>query len=265
MLATVTDGPRFADHHTLSLPDSRSTSDTQHRKRGHGQHLREVAGRETLPSRSRNLRCAKLGQGTTLPSSRQPSPDTRRPSHLQRVGPAGETAAGIKDSSPPKWPSCSWVTATTSTASGCSPWASSVANRQAMPQSTKKQRLPLAGQVHAPLPPSAATERVTATSGTDPYDSIPRQPRTSRSPTYQPDEHAKTSVFEHGGRHSPGSPGEWRRRSSAPGRSRWTRSHLPPGSVLPRERHGRSLPRYGELIFGTPPRHRAPNRNLEGA
>jgi hypothetical protein len=57
-----------------------------------------------------------------------------------------------------------------------------------------------------------------------------------------------------------GSPGRQTRRSSTPGRSRWTRSHLPPESIFPRARRGRSLPRCGELTFGTPPRHRAPDR-----
>jgi hypothetical protein len=33
-----------------------------------------------------------------------------------------------------------------------------------------------------------------------------------------------------------------------------------PASVFPRARHGRSLPRCGELTFRTPARHRAPNR-----
>ena len=54
--------------------------------------------------------------------------------------------------------------------------------------------------------------------------------------------------------------GPRRRRSSTPGRSRWTRSHLPPESVFPRARRGRSLPRCGEPTFRTPPRHRAPSR-----
>ena len=40
--------------------------------------------------------------------------------------------------------------------------------------------------------------------------------------------------------------GPRRRRSSTPGRSRRTRSHLRPESVFPRARHGRSLPRRGE-------------------
>jgi hypothetical protein len=55
-----------------------------------------------------------------------------------------------------------------------------------------------------------------------------------------------------------GPPGPRRRRSGTPGRSRWTRSHLPPESIFPRARRGRSLPRCGELTFRTPPRHRAP-------
>jgi hypothetical protein len=55
-----------------------------------------------------------------------------------------------------------------------------------------------------------------------------------------------------------GSQGPRRRSSSTPGRSRWTRSHLPPESIFPRARRGRSLPRCGELSFRTPPRHRAP-------
>jgi len=57
-----------------------------------------------------------------------------------------------------------------------------------------------------------------------------------------------------------GPPGPRRCRSSTPGRSSWTRSHVPPESVFPRARRGRSLPRCGELTFRTPPRHRAPNR-----
>ena len=52
--------------------------------------------------------------------------------------------------------------------------------------------------------------------------------------------------------------GPRRRRSSTPGRSRWTRSHLPPESIFPRARRGRSLPWCGELTFRTPPRHRVP-------
>jgi hypothetical protein len=48
-------------------------------------------------------------------------------------------------------------------------------------------------------------------------------------------------------------------------RSRWTRGHPPPASVLPGARHGRSLPRCGELAFRTPTRHRARTGNLEGA
>ena len=42
------------------------------------------------------------------------------------------------------------------------------------------------------------------------------------------------------------------------GCSRWRRNHTPPESVFPRARHGRSLPRCGELAFRTPTRHRAP-------
>lgn len=68
-------------------------------------------------------------------------------------------------------------------------------------------------------------------------------PDASRSPAYQPVEHARTSVAEHGDRCSPRlAGGSRRRRSSTPGRSSWTRSHLPPESVFPRARHGRSLP-----------------------
>ena len=58
----------------------------------------------------------------------------------------------------------------------------------------------------------------------------------------------------------PGPPGPRRRRSSTPGCSSWRRNHRPPESVFPRARHGRSLPRCGELAFRTPPRHRAPDR-----
>jgi hypothetical protein len=36
-------------------------------------------------------------------------------------------------------------------------------------------------------------------------------------------------------------------------------------SVFPRTRHGRSLPRCGELAFQTPTRHRARTGNLEGS
>jgi hypothetical protein len=57
-----------------------------------------------------------------------------------------------------------------------------------------------------------------------------------------------------------GPPGPRRRRSSTPGCSSWTRNHPPPESVFPRARHGRSLPRCGELAFRTAPRHRAPDR-----
>ena len=57
-----------------------------------------------------------------------------------------------------------------------------------------------------------------------------------------------------------GPPGPRRCRSSTPGHSSWARSHLPSGSVFPRARRGRSLPRCGELTSRTPPRHRAPNR-----
>jgi hypothetical protein len=91
-------------------------------------------------------------------------------------------------------------------------------------------------------------------------DAVRLDPGASRSPTYQPDERAQTSASEHGDRHSPGSPGPRRRRSSTPGRSSWTRSHLPPESIFPRARHGRSLPRRGELTSRTPTRHRALNR-----
>jgi hypothetical protein len=48
-----------------------------------------------------------------------------------------------------------------------------------------------------------------------------------------------------------GLPGPRRRRSSTPGCSSWTRNHPPPESVFPRARHGRSLPRCGELAFRT--------------
>jgi hypothetical protein len=51
-----------------------------------------------------------------------------------------------------------------------------------------------------------------------------------------------------------------RHRSSTSGCSSCTPSHPPPGSVFPRARHGRSLPRCGELTSRTPTRHRAPNR-----
>ena len=55
-----------------------------------------------------------------------------------------------------------------------------------------------------------------------------------------------------------GPPGPRRRRSSTPGRSsgRATIRRQNPSSL--RARHGRSLPRCGELSFRTPPRHRAP-------
>jgi hypothetical protein len=79
------------------------------------------------------------------------------------------------------------------------------------------------------------------------------------------DEHTQTSVSEHGDRHSPQPAGPRRRRSSTPGRSSWTRNHPPPESVFPRARHGRSLPRCGELAFRTPTRHRARTGNLEGS
>jgi hypothetical protein len=55
-----------------------------------------------------------------------------------------------------------------------------------------------------------------------------------------------------------GLPGARRRRSSRPGRSSRTPSHPPPESIFPRARHGRSLPRRGELTFRTPTQHRAP-------
>ena len=59
---------------------------------------------------------------------------------------------------------------------------------------------------------------------------------------------------------SPARRGPRRRRSSTPGRPSRTRSHLPPESLFPGARHGRSLPRRGELTSRTPTRHRAPNR-----
>jgi len=57
--------------------------------------------------------------------------------------------------------------------------------------------------------------------------------------------------------------GPRRRRSSTPGRSRWTRSHLPPESIFPRARRGRSPPRCGELTFRTPLQHRVPEPGTE--
>jgi hypothetical protein len=57
-----------------------------------------------------------------------------------------------------------------------------------------------------------------------------------------------------------GSPGPRRHRSSTPVPLRWTRSQLPPESIFPRARRGRSLPQCGELTSRLPPRHRAPNR-----
>ena len=76
------------------------------------------------------------------------------------------------------------------------------------------------------------------------------------------DEHAQTSVSEHGDRHSPrpaGGPGgaEAARRVAQAGRPTIRRQNPSP---FPRARHGRSLPRCGELAFRTPTRHRAPKR-----
>jgi hypothetical protein len=84
-------------------------------------------------------------------------------------------------------------------------------------------------------------------------------PGASRSPTYQPDEYAQTSVSEHGDRHSPrpaGAPdgAEAARRVARVGRAAIRRQH--PSSL--RARRGRSLPWCGELTFRTPARHRAP-------
>src|SRR5580658_340953 len=81
-------------------------------------------------------------------------------------------------------------------------------------------------------------------------------PGASRSQAYQPDEHAQTSVPNMATATPLGPPGPRRRRSSTPGCSTWTRNHPPPESVFPRARHGRSLPRWGELAFRTPARHR---------
>jgi len=58
-----------------------------------------------------------------------------------------------------------------------------------------------------------------------------------------------------------GPPGPRRCRSSTPGRSSWARSHLPSGSVFPRARRGRSLPRCGELTSRMSP-NREPSRIL---
>jgi len=54
-----------------------------------------------------------------------------------------------------------------------------------------------------------------------------------------------------------------RRRSSTPGRSNWTRSHPLPGIHLPEGAARKVLPRCGGLKFRTPPRHRAPNLDLD--
>ena len=48
------------------------------------------------------------------------------------------------------------------------------------------------------------------------------------------DEHAQTSVSEHGDCHSPARRGSRRRRRSTPGCSSWARNHPPPESVFPR-------------------------------
>jgi len=45
-----------------------------------------------------------------------------------------------------------------------------------------------------------------------------------------------------------------------PGCPSWTPRHPPPESVFPGSRHGKSLPRCGELTFRTPTRHRASSR-----
>jgi hypothetical protein len=74
------------------------------------------------------------------------------------------------------------------------------------------------------------------------------------------DEHAQTSGSEHGAG-TPlgprGPPTAQKRHARLPERDA---GHPPPESVLPRARHGKSLPRCGELTFRTPTRHRAPNR-----
>ena len=74
-------------------------------------------------------------------------------------------------------------------------------------------------------------------------------------------EHAQTSVSEHGDRHSPRPAGaQTAQKQHAAGLLSWTRNHPPPESVFPRARHGRSLPRCGELAFRDTYAVSGPNR-----
>jgi hypothetical protein len=78
---------------------------------------------------------------------------------------------------------------------------------------------------------------------------------------YSADEHAQTSGPEHGGRHSLGPPGTQTSQKQHAGFARAGRAAIRrqhPSSL--RARRGRSPPRCGELTFGTPTLHRAPDQ-----
>ena len=76
---------------------------------------------------------------------------------------------------------------------------------------------------------------------------------------FSADEHAQTSVSEHGDRHSPPAGAETAQKRKA-GLLKLDAQPSAPESVFPRARHGRSLPRSGELAFRETYAASGPNR-----
>lgn len=79
------------------------------------------------------------------------------------------------------------------------------------------------------------------------------------------DEHARTSVSEHGDRLRPRHAGAETAQKRHAGLLKLGAQLSAAESVFPRARRGRSLPRSGELAFRDTYTASGPNRNLEGS
>jgi len=95
---------------------------------------------------------------------------------------------------------------------------------------------------------------------TNVHEQVGRSINTRQDVLTSADEHAQTSVPEHGDRHSLGPPRTETAQKQRAGLRKLDAQPSTAESVFPRARHGRSLPRSGELAFRDTYAASGPNR-----